>query len=95
MFSLFVRHPQPEPETQPAEATWLRGSIHTPPLPRAPTDPEQQVALVSQAVEKLNQVRQLVEELPSLPAGDRQEMLQQLNATAESLGALYFLDAIY
>jgi len=53
------------------------------------------VALVSQAVEKLNQVRQLVEELPSLPAGDRQEMLQQLNATAESLGALYFLDAIY
>ena len=60
-----------------------------------PADPEAQVALVHQAVTKLEEVRRLVGSLPEIPLGDRDALLSQLACTSESLRSLYFLDAIY
>lgn len=59
------------------------------------TDPAAQVALVEQALEKLDAVRSLVVQLPEIPLGDRQSLLAQLSSTVESLRSLTFLDAIY
>jgi hypothetical protein len=61
---------------------------------RAP-DPEAQVELVCQTVQKLDEVRELVNSLPEIPGGDRQALLAQLASTVDSLRCLYFLDAIY
>jgi hypothetical protein len=61
----------------------------------SPTDPQAQVALVCEAVEKLAQVREMVRRLPDLPVGSRHDLLAQLAATSDSLRSLYFLDAIY
>ena len=51
--------------------------------------------LVCKTMEKLNQVKKMVSELPELPVGDRQEVLDRLSATASALSVLTFLDAIY
>lgn len=63
--------------------------------PTRPLDPKAQVELVCQAVQKLEQVRHLVGQLPELPVGNRHDLMQQLAATSDSLRSLYFLDAIY
>ncbi len=60
-----------------------------------PADPAAQVALVYQAMEKLDEVRRMVSGLPEVPIGDRQTLLAQLASTSDSLRALSFLDAIY
>ncbi len=54
-----------------------------------------QVALIEQALEKLDAVRSLLGQLPEVPLGDRQSLIAQLACTADSLRALTFLDAIY
>jgi hypothetical protein len=61
----------------------------------SPAEPEAQVQLVCETVEKLDEVRRMVSGLPELPLGDRHALLAQLSSTCESLRSLYFLDAIY
>jgi hypothetical protein len=69
------------------------------PLPaedhESPSDPAEQVELVCQTLQKLAQVRQMVEKLPELPIGSRKDLLCQLACTTDNLRSLYFLDAIY
>jgi hypothetical protein len=60
-----------------------------------PDDPAAQVELVSQTIEKLDEVKHLVMRLPELPVGSRADLLNQLASTSANLRALYFLDAIY
>jgi len=80
----------------PAPRPTLLGAFSTTPSTkgRAP-DPEAQVELVCQTVQKLDEVRALVNSLPEIPGGDRQALLAQLASTVDSLRCLYFLDAIY
>lgn len=81
------------PALGPARA---RGAASPSRGPRASCpDPIQQVELVEAALEKLDAVRLLVNELPELPLGDRQSLIAQLASTADSLRSLTFLDAIY
>jgi len=61
----------------------------------SPEDPQDQIALVQQAVEKLDQVGRMVQGLPEVPLGDRQTLLTQIALTSDHLRSLYFLDAIY
>lgn len=63
--------------------------------PELPQDPDAQVELVCQAVRTLERVRDMVRRLPELPVGSRQDLLEQLASTSDSLRSLYFLDAIY
>ena len=86
MFAIFSRK-----RTRPARVTLTRETAE----PDTPADPEEQVELVCQAVEKLGQIEQLVRKLPELPVGNRNDLLAQLAATSDSLRSLYFLDAIY
>ena len=58
-------------------------------------EPEQQAEVVRQALIHLEQVQQLVCALDEIPGGDRQGLISELAATADSLRQLYFLDAIY
>jgi hypothetical protein len=58
-------------------------------------EPDAQVEMVEQALEKLDAVRLLLGKLPEIPVGDRQSLIAQLASTADSLRALTFLDAIY
>ena len=95
MFSFFGRNEKSEPESPvPSAVSWLNSDLDVPSAP-SPTTPEEQVELVRKTMEKLNLVKKMVSELPELPVGDRQEVLDKLSATASSLSVLYFLDAIY
>jgi hypothetical protein len=60
-----------------------------------PGDPDEQVELVHQTIEKLDEVKRLVMNLPELPVGSRKDLLNQLASTSANLRSLYFLDAIY
>jgi hypothetical protein len=61
----------------------------------APGDPDAQIELVHQTIEKLDEVKRLVMYLPELPVGSRKDLLNQLASTSANLRSLYFLDAIY
>jgi hypothetical protein len=87
VFALFARRRAPTPVSIP--------SLTAAPTATSPDDPEAQVELVCQTVQKLDEVQRLVRDLPEIPAGDRQTLLAQLASTADSLRFLYFLDAIY
>ena len=86
MFALFARKRQNRR---------TRVTLTDEPAVVSPSDPEAQVELVSEAVEKLEQIKLLVRQLPELPVGSRHDLLAQLAATSDSLRSLYFLDAIY
>jgi hypothetical protein len=58
-------------------------------------DPQAQLDLVARTLNDLSQLRQLVQSLPEVPLGSRDDLLAQLTDTTDSLRALYFLDAIY
>lgn len=90
MFGLFGRRREdaPAPRTRPF---LLARSEERP----APAEPEAQVQLVCETVQKLDEVRRMVSGLPELPLGDRHALLAQLSSTCECLRSLYFLDAIY
>lgn len=94
MFSFFGRDQKEERPGPHAEVSWLNSDLDVPSAP-VPTSPEEQVELVCSTMEKLNQVKKMVSELPELPVGDRQEVLDRLSATASALSVLTFLDAIY
>ncbi len=95
MFSIFVRNQKQEaPPAPPKKVSWLNSDLDLPSDP-SPSSPEEQVELVCKTMEKLNQVKKMVSELPELPVGDRQEVLDRLSATASALSVLTFLDAIY
>ena len=95
MFSFFERKGKNEPESSSsADVSWLNSDLDLPSAP-SPTTPKEQVELVCKTMEQLNLVKKMVSELPELPVGDRQEVLDRLSATASSLSVLYFLDAIY
>ncbi len=94
MFSFFGRDQKEARPTPQAEVSWLNSDLDVPHEP-VPTSPEEQVELVCSTMEKLNQVKKMVSELPELPLGDRQEVLDRLSATASALSVLTFLDAIY
>jgi hypothetical protein len=86
VFALFTRK-------RPAPA---RITLNEPPAAgETPTDPQAQVALVCEALEKIEQVREMVRRLPCLPVGSRHDLMAQLATTSDSLRSLYFLDAIY
>ena len=95
MFSFFGRDSKDEQKPSPsADISWLNSDLDVPSAP-SPSSPEEQVELVCKTMEKLNQVKKMVSELPELPVGDRQEVLDRLSATASALSVLTFLDAIY
>ena len=71
-----------------------RKRVDVPAWPACP-EPDAQVEIVEQALEKLDAVRLLLGQLPEIPIGDRQSLIAQLASTADSLRALTFLDAIY
>jgi len=73
----------------------MKMTLNDPTMEVQTLDPQAQVALVHQAVQNLEQVRHLVRRLPELPIGSRQELMDQLAATSDSLRSLYFIDAIY
>jgi hypothetical protein len=78
----------------PAERARL-SLIRCPDRGRLPLDPPGQAALVSETVEKLEQVLELVNDLDQLPTGNRQGLVDQLTGATDSLRELCFLDAIY
>lgn len=94
MFGIFGRNQKPEPPSlTTSSAAWLQGSAA--PAADCPSTPEEQVDLVCRTMEQLNLVQKMVRELPEVPAGDRQQLLDRLSATTDSLTSLTFLDAIY
>ena len=95
MFSFFGKNGKNDPPPKIQETvSWLNSDLDVPSAP-IPSSPREQVELVCKTMEKLNQVKKMVSELPELPVGDRQEMLDRLSATASTLSVLTFLDAIY
>jgi hypothetical protein len=92
VFALFSRKRSESISPKPPR---LKDSPLAAPLFQTPAEPEDQVALVYQTMQKLNEVRQLVDSLPEIPLGDRDTLLAQLSSTSDSLRSLCFLDAIY
>lgn len=98
MFALFNRKRNDEiaVKSAPPPLFSLRHLPSSTPIAPTPTsNPEEQATLVSETVQKLDEVRQLVYSLPEIPAVNRQVLLDQIASTADNLRCLYFLDAIY
>jgi hypothetical protein len=103
VFALFGRRRSAPPLRSSEIAPPLRSSETAPlslsdemsPPSRRPEDLEGQAALICQTLRQLETVQRIVHDLPELPVGDRQTLLDQLASTSESLRCLCFLDAIY
>ena len=91
MFGLFTTARKRQRQTR----LTLTSGDHVAQEVEPPRDPDAQVELVCQAVRTLERVRDMVRRLPELPVGSRQDLLEQLASTSDSLRSLYFLDAIY
>jgi hypothetical protein len=93
VFGLFGRRREESPA--PRARPFQLARAETESAAGVPAEPEAQVQLVCETVEKLDEVRRLVSGLAELPVGDRHTLLAQLASTCDSLRSLYFLDAIY
>ena len=95
MFGLFGRRRDDVPARRTRPFLLTRAQTEAVQEPAEPAEPEAQVQLVCETVQKLDEVRRMVNSLAELPLGDRHALLAQLTSTCESLRSLYFLDAIY